>query len=229
MSKDSVQISLNQQFAMIGFRLQFSEPELKYKDLKSLTEADIEETLIRAAYEAREDFRVLSVLMSWIRVHADYVIVEKLEKKRRVFEKHRGVNRVLDLMAAQAMISGSHKWKKLLRTSSKRPQIPLDPELLESSIRYQGPDEQLKKHGILVPKKLLRIREEDVLRPAELAQVNVQYRNRLLYGASWRADIVTAIDAGVKNANQISRLLGCSYEPAYRVFRDYRVATGKVA
>jgi hypothetical protein len=222
-------VALNHRLAAIGFRIHFSEPDFKLKDLTLLEEADIEETLIRAAYEARVDFRILSILLTWITVHADYVIVEKFAKKRLAFEKPLGMNRVLDLMAAQAVASGSHKWKKLLRTSPRRPEIPVDPELLEASIQYQGADEQLKKHGILVPKKLLRIREEDVLTSTELSRLNSQYRNRLLYGASWRADIIAAIEAGVKNANQISRLLGCSYEPAYRVFRDYRVALGVAA
>lgn len=229
MRKNKQDVTLNHRLAAIGFRIHFSEPDLKLKDVALLQEADLEETLIRAAYEARGDFRVLSILLTWVTVHADYVIVEKFAKKRHTFEKIQGVNRVLDFMAAQAVVSGSHKWKKILRTSPKRPEIPVDPELLGSSIQYQGADEELKQYGILIPKKLLRIRADDVLAPTELSKVNAQYKNRLLYGASWRADIITAIESGVKNPNQISRLLGCSYEPAYRVFRDYRAALGLAA
>src|SRR5262249_47629716 len=118
---------------------------------------------------------------------------------------------------------------KLLRTSSRHPEHPVDPELLESSIQFQGSDEELKKHGILVPKKLLRIRPEDVLTEVELSKSNPQYKNRLLFGACWRADIITAIEAGVENPSQISRLLGCSYEPAHRVFREYQLARGIAA
>ena len=142
------------------------------------------------------DFRLLSILLTWNTVHSDYVIVEKLAKKRQAFEKVR------------------------------RPELPVDPELLASSIQYQGSDDELRKYGLLVPRKFLRIREIDVLPPGELSLVNQQYRNRLIYGASWRADIIAAIEAGVKNPHRISRLLGCSYEPAHRVFKDYFTARG---
>jgi hypothetical protein len=229
MQKSKQNVTLNHRLSTIGFRIYFSEPDLKFNTRTLLEEGDLEETLIRAAYDAKSDFRILSILLTWITVHADYVIVEKFGKKRQMFEKIQGVNRVSDLMAAQAVISGSHKWKKLIRTNPKQPEIPVDPELLQSSIEFQGADEDLKRFGVLVPKKLLRIRQEDVLSPVELAKRNVQYKSRLLYGASWRADIITAIEAGVKNPSQISRLLGCSYEPAYRIFKDYQVARGLAA
>jgi hypothetical protein len=228
MAHKAENVSLNHRLTAIGFRIGFDGPDLKLNHLLLLEEGDLEETLIRGAFEARSDFRLLSVLLTWISVHGNYVIVEKFSKKREAFEKVQGTNRVLDLMAAQAVVCGFHKWKKLIRTSVKHPEIPVDPQLLGPSIQYQGADDDLKKFGILVPKKLLRIRADDVMTPSALARLNAQYRNRLLFGASWRADIVTAIECGVKNANQISRLLGCSYEPAYRVFKDYRAAQGLV-
>ena len=54
--------------------------------------------------------------------------------------------------------------------------------------------------------------------------MNRQYRNRYLYGPSWRADIVTAIESGATSPAEIVRRLGCSYEPAHRVFREYALA-----
>jgi hypothetical protein len=229
MPNNKENLTLNHRLAAIGFRIYFSEPEMKLEKLALLEEVDLEETLIRAAFEAKSDFRVLSILLTWITVHADYVIVEKFAKKRKIFEKIQGINRILNLVAAQAVNSGSHKWKKLLRTNPKHFEIPVDPELLELSLQFQGANEELKKYGILIPKKFLRIRQEDVLTPSELSRFNPQYKNRLLYGASWRADIITAIEAGAKNPSQISRIMGCSYEPAYRVFKDYEMAQGAVA
>ena len=77
---------------------------------------------------------------------------------------------------------------------------------------------------MLIAEGSLRIREDDVLPPAVLAKKNKQYRNRLLYGPSWRADIITAIENGAKNPTEISKSIGCSYEPAYRVFTEYSLA-----
>jgi hypothetical protein len=77
---------------------------------------------------------------------------------------------------------------------------------------------------VIVPTVAIRIRERDVLTPQELAQINRQYRNRYLYGPSWRADIITAIESGAASPSEVMRMAGCSYEPAHRVFREYRLA-----
>ncbi|MBI4565989.1 MAG: hypothetical protein HY716_14985 [Planctomycetes bacterium] len=80
--------------------------------------------------------------------------------------------------------------------------------------------EWLRKVNFCVPNGSLRIRDEDVLKPGELVRRNRQYRNRCLYGPSWRADIVTALECGLRSPAAIARAIGCSYEPAYRVYRQ---------
>ena len=65
-----------------------------------------------------------------------------------------------------------------------------------------------------------------MLTTERLIQKNLQYRNRLLFGASWRADIITAIQMGMKTPYEISKKIGCSYEPAYRIFKEYALALG---
>jgi hypothetical protein len=61
--------------------------------------------------------------------------------------------------------------------------------------------------------------------PEELVKVNQQYRNRYLYGPNWRADIITAIESGLTSPTQIMRRVGCSYEPAHRVWREWQIAS----
>jgi hypothetical protein len=59
-------------------------------------------------------------------------------------------------------------------------------------------------------KKKLYTRDEVMCRSPWL-------RLRAAVGANWRADLLFAMLFGLaKNANQASRLLGCSYETAYR-------------
>jgi hypothetical protein len=62
----------------------------------------------------------------------------------------------------------------------------------------------------------------------DLIKSNLQYKNRFIYGANWRADIITAIQFGYDNPSKIKDLIGCSYEPANRIFKQYKMAT-KVA
>lgn len=221
---ENASLSLNQRLSLIGFQISYSESDQKLTG-RSIFEYDIEETLLLASYDAEKDFRLLSLLATWISVHGDYVIVEKFFKKLKEFEKYRGHRPgVINLLAAQATSTGKTKWKKWITCSRKNPEYPVDKDLLKSSIEFHGVNQDLDYYGVLVPKKFLRIREDDVLSTEELARSNKQFRNRLMYGASWRADIITAIEAGFKNPSAIARTLGCSYEPSHRIFKEFTLA-----
>ncbi len=181
-------------------------------------ETDIERTLLEGARRIPEDGRLASLLFTWVKVHGAYVVVEKLGRLARTDEPA-----WLRALAAWAVECGHRKWGKLARRS--RDTIHLFPkEVTESAIALKGAVPWLARINVRVPEGALRIRESDVLSPAELIQRNRQYRNRYLYGPSWRADIITAIEEGLKTPAEIARQLGCSYEPAHRVVREISLA-----
>lgn len=213
-------MNLNQKLSLIGVRLGYFAKDKKTSSTTCF-DYDIEETLILASYEASHDYRLLSLIITWVKIHGDYVIVEKLFKKLKEFEKYRGQSHVINMVAVQAVVSGFLKWKKWITSSKDKPRCPLKDESLQSSIEYQGLNDDFSKFGVLIPKKFLRIRESDVFSVEELAKNNIQYRNRLIYGSSWRADIIAAIEFGFKNPSVIARTIGCSYEPSHRIFNEY--------
>ena len=211
-------LKLSRRLAGIGIQLAgASEPSRKFS-------ADIEQVLLDTAAQARSDGRLLSLLFSWVHVHAEHVIVEKLRKRLRTIGGA-DARLVVSALAAYAANRGRHKWHKLI-DAPKEPCYLSASKTAESAIRLKGAEPWLSEHNILAAKGSLRIRPEDVLSVKELAKVHLQYRNRLLYGASWRADIITAIQEGGKTATEISRRVGCSYEPAHRVRREYLIAVG---
>ncbi|MCC8166856.1 MAG: hypothetical protein LIQ31_12070 [Planctomycetes bacterium] len=197
----------------IGFRLGTTEME-KRRDW-----VDIESTLLNVIDSFTDDYRVTSVFMSWIKIHGKYVIIEKLAKLYDKAETTRKPSPWMSFVAAWAVECGYHKWRKLI-TEVSGPVYLYDPEVTESAIVRKGILPWLPL-GFRVPRNSLRIRESDVLTPKELIATNRQYRNRYLYGASWRADIVTAIENGITTPMEISRTVGCSYEPAHRISHDY--------
>jgi hypothetical protein len=214
-------LNLNQRLSLIGIRINYSKIQSSHINC---FDYDIEETLILASYEAINDFRLLSLLVTWVSIHGEYVIVEKLFKKLKEYEKHKGSEHTMNLLSIQAVISGNSKWKKWITSTEKKKKYPIKKELVESSIEYHGLNEEFAKYGALIPRKLLRIREDDVFSIEELAKFNTQYRNRLIYGSSWRADIIAAIEFGFKNPSVIAKRIGCSYEPSHRIFREYSIA-----
>lgn len=204
----------------IGFRLVSTEvAHIKPERV------DIESTLLDVIGTFTEDYRVASVLMSWIKVHGNHVIVEKLIKLHGKASNETGHSfSWMTLVAAWAVECGYYKWRKLIKKENG-PIYLYDPEVSESAILRKGLMPWLEPLGFRIPQNSLRIREADVLTPKELIQFNPQYRNRYIFGASWRADIITAIQNGVTTPMEISRVVGCSYEPAYRISRDYMLAT----
>ncbi len=222
MSKNASKIlSLNQRMRFIGIRIVYDEADLNLSGHEKL-QCDIEKTLIDAAYEAKNDFRLLSLLMSWLTVHGDYVIVEKLFKLAKLAEKDREHNPIMNGFAVCGTINGYLRFKRYV-SKSPQDEFLIDQDTTESFGTYQGYKQDWSSLGVKVPLKMIRIRETDVLSAEELARFNLQFRNRLLVGASWRADILTAVDLGIQSATEISKTLGCSYEPAHRVLKEYSV------
>lgn len=178
---------------------------------------DIEKTLYEASLEITDDSRLLSLLSSWVLIHGDRVIIEKLMKLQK--------NRNSPWLVAIAIVAcshGFHNWKRLLK-KQKQEMFMVDRQLALSSIKLKGEEFGMKKYNFLVPKGAIRIRERDVLTVTELAKVNLQYRNRLIYGASIRSDIITAIEFGFKTPYAIAKAVGCSYEPAHRIYNEYKL------
>jgi len=209
---------LSGQLAAIGMRLAGAGASPRKLSV------DIEQVLLDAAAQARSDGRLLSLLFSWVDVHAEHVIVEKLRKRLRA-SGDADARLTVSALAAYAVNRGRHKWQKLI-DAPKEPCCLSASRTAESAIRLKGAEPWLSEHNILAAKGSLRVRPADVLSVEEMTRVHLQYRNRLLYGASWRADIITAIQEGAKTATEISRRVGCSYEPAHRVRREYLIAVG---
>lgn len=186
---------------------------------------DIETVLLDIVEVFPEDSRLVSVFLSWIKVHGNYVIVEKLAKlATQRMKDARSDLPWLSMTAAWAVECGYHKWRKLI----KKVPTPtyLYPKMMsEGAIKMKGIIPWLEPLGFRIPQNSIRIREEDVMHPEKLIRYNLQYKNRYLYGPSWRADIITAIQRGVTSPAEISRVVGCSYEPAYRVCHEYIIAT----
>lgn len=207
---DMSNLSLDEKLASIGIQL---------SGIRLLKNAcDIEITIHEACHEASNDSRLFSLICSWVSVHGDYVIIEKLMKLQK---KKPSVWLVAVAIAASNL--GFHQWKKLIR-KQKTTQALVDIELAKSLIQLKGEEVSFSQYGFLVPNGSIRIRSRDVLTIENLIRKNLQFKNRFLYGASWRADIITAIQKGVKTPYQIAKEIGCSYEPAYRIFKEYALA-----
>jgi len=212
-------MGIYEKLASIGINISSSE-----FDITSSLYVDIESTLIEAAdvIAKGHDSRVLSLILSWIRVHGELVNIERLKKKMLSEVENFDCTWVC-LFAFYGVSIGQSRWKLLAkRKVDKLTSGPADMVLARA--KFKGEESWSIGSGFVIPKDSEPIESKFILAPDQIAQINRFYRNRLIYGASWRADLATAIDAGAKTPTEISKWAGSSYEPAYRIFHDFQNA-----
>lgn len=184
--------------------------------------AEIESTLVHASALGMEhgDLRVLAVLTTWLGVHHSYVNADRLV---RLVSAHPS-ERVRGYWAAIA--TWLKKDRRLVRLAAAYRGATLD--LLPTGTAFQlarrGQDERFAKTPLRVPKDTLRDRPEDVLPPELLVRRHAGYRNRVLMGPSFRADVWTVLERGADlSIADVARSACCSFATAWQATRDYRL------
>ncbi len=211
-------LSLNQKLNVIGVRLATTPDKVSKKIW-----VGIEETLYEASLEVENDSRIFMLLCSWIKYHGEHVVVEKLMKLQK-----EGESKWLVALAVYATEQKYHKWKSLVKKITGKHALSTI-AIAEQAISFKGEEPSFYKHGFLIAKGSIRTRASDVATKQKLIKENLQYRNRFLYGANWRSDIITAIEMGYENPYRIKKATGCSYPSAYKVFNDYELVSGFVS
>lgn len=183
-------------------------------------DANIEDTLLYASVEAMErpDFRVLSVLATWLGLHAARVNVDRLAKLVERQESRR----------VRALWSALGHWLKRgrryerLENVYKGPRVDLLPTGTDFHVARRGEDSRFVGSRLRVTAAVLRERASDVLSPAELAARSRVYRARLQMGPTYRADMWAALDEDPSlSPSQLARRTYGSFATAWGVCRDY--------
>lgn len=194
-------------------------------------DADIESTLVYASAAGmnEDDLRVLAVLTTWLGVHHLHVNADRLVR----LSGSQTSARVRAYWAAVAIwLKKDRRFARLVEAYEGAP-INLLPTGTEFQIKRRGEDERFAGSKLRVPKGTLRDRSEDVLTPEGLVRRHAGYRNRVLMGSSFRADVWTVLERAPNlSVSDIARKASCSFATAWEATQDYRLlraAQGKVA
>jgi len=199
---------------MVGIGMNFAA--------KAEGNADIESTLLHASVLGMVDgdLRVLAVLTTWLGVHHTHVNADRLV---RLVVTHPS-ERVRAYWAAAA--TWLKKDRRLARLAGAYKGAPLEllPTGTEFQLKRRGEDERFTRSKLRVPKGTLRDRHEDVLSPEVLVRGHAGYRNRVLMGPSFRADVWTALEhAPELSIADAARKASCSFATAWQAAQDYRL------
>ena len=198
--------------AMVGIGFGFAAPAVR--------DANLEDTLLFASREAmaRDDLRVLAVLVTWFGVHAPWVNADRLT--RLVADD--ASPRVRALWAALAQWQGSDRRFARLAKLHRGPRVDVLATGTDFQIKRHGEDPRFADGALRVPGNLLRDRAADVLDSTALARRHRAYRHRVMMGPSYRADMWAALDADPSlSAAALARATHGSFATAWHVRRDF--------
>lgn len=184
--------------------------------------APIEETLVYASElgMVEHDLRVLAVLTTWLSTHHEYVNADRLV---RCAATHLAKHVTAYWAAVGDWLDKDRRFARLGKLY-KGPSIDLLPVGTDFQLSRRGEDERFAGSILRVPAGTLRDRKVDVLSPETLVRRHRGYRNRVLMGPTWRADVWTVLeDEPEISIAEAARRAGCSFATAWQVVQDFRL------
>jgi hypothetical protein len=206
--------SLDQAMAGIGFRLAVTPA----------AQPPIEDVLFFASRLGMEDsdFRVLSVLCKWVDVHAARINADRLTRLVDACANHPRT-RAFWAAIGQWQAPRDARFRRLAKLSAPSDRIDL----------FVGADFQIQRRGehpwftgtcLRVAAGTLRDREADVATPQALTRMHAAYRERVVQGPSYRADMWAALSlCDSLNPTELARRTYGSFATAWEVRRDWDV------
>lgn len=182
-----------------------------------------EECLIELSNRALSDFKTVSLLLGALKTHADLIHPEILLKFLQRCNKSAQTN----VLGALIFKLDDRRFQKIINYCKDQKHIhknenPAKELVLAAKIGQSKYDSHFSKFGIEIselplpdPKKISSLER--------LTKSNTYFKNRILFGCNWRADVISCIQLGSTNPSQVKDRLHCSYETAHRIFNDYSV------
>ncbi|HMA95060.1 MAG TPA: hypothetical protein VKP30_20355 [Polyangiaceae bacterium] len=186
--------------------------------------ANIEDTVLSASIAGMQDsdFRVLSVLATWLGVHHERLNADRLVKIVGAHDEPR--TKAFWASVAQWLRS-DRRLARLGRWSGGR--TDLLPIGSDFQIRRRGEDPRFLDSPLRVPAGVLRDRQQDVLSPQELAKKHVVYRQRIIMGPTYRADMWALLEVEpALTPAELARQSYGSFATAWQVKRDFELVRG---
>jgi len=186
-------------------------------------EPNIEDTLLFASIEGMErgSLRVLAILVTWFGIHGERVNADRLTQLVR----HQSP-RVRAFWQSMARWRAKDRRFARLARAYRGPRLDLLDEGTEFHLARHGEDSRFKHGALRVPANVLRDRPGDVSTPEQLARSHRAYRQRVILGPSYRADMWAALEAEPHlSVADLARRAYASFGAASHTRRDWTLAT----
>lgn len=184
-------------------------------------DADIERTLVQASSLGMDDadLRVLSVLTTWLGVHHARVNADRLI---RLVAEHESPRVHAYWAAVASWLAKDRRFTRL--GAHEGAAVDLLPVGTDFQLKRKGEDARFTGSKLRVPRGTLRDRAEDVFSPEALVKHHAGYRNRVVIGPTWRADVWTVLEkAPGLTVAEVARRASCSFATAWQAAQDFKL------
>ncbi len=97
----------------------------------------------------------------------------------------------------------------------------------EFQISKKGEDPRFRETMLRVPKGTLRDRASDILTPEELVKIHRIYKQRVIMGPTYRADMWALLENEPSlSASELAKRSYGSFAVAWQVIRDFKILHG---
>jgi hypothetical protein len=192
--------------------------------------ADPEQTILDVISIFQNEPKAFKMLLAWLEKHSDLVHVERI--RALAFDLHDFELRLLGAVALKQVKTGDRRFMMIVEWAKKRlgTKKPARAISLESNDPYliskSGLDEELREFGL----KSVKIEAADpkkLLATDEILRRNAWLRFRALIGTNFRADLAFIMaHKRASTAYQAAKILGCSHETAYRLWKGLLMYPG---
>ena len=187
------------------------------------TSPNIEDVLLSASIESLEnyDWRTLSLVVQWFLKHSSLINVDRLT---RALNERQGDKKLIIFWSALAQTTKHDLRFKRIQSMYRRKRVLLGDKSAKLLLARNGEDKRFQKTSLIVPNKMLRSRESDVLKIQDLVKVHLGAYYRVMLGPSYRADCFCEL---MKNssitASEAARLSYSSFKTAWDTKNDWDV------
>lgn len=211
--------TFTQKMILIGFLLSDEsqiENSADYVDF----EAILAEAFITIP-QRRDKNRLTTLLLSWIEVHGWCINHEKLKKNLEKLPHEEVLESYASLAGAFATFRKLKGWNYLLTFASTNGVKDLSES---STIAMRGLEPWALNAGYRLAKDTLKTDLRWVMSRSQLSEFRPEYKNRLIVGPNWRADVLSVVEKGVNRPADVQKIILISYEPAHRILKDLKDA-----
>jgi hypothetical protein len=222
-------VTSNSPKSKVGLSSELASLGIAFAQERHELEADPERTFVRSISEWKSERKTLKLLLAWTDRMGDLLHIERLKSLADDCnaEELAWLGGFASFQVSKKDLRWSAIEKFCLRKLGSKMPLFVVSKLDSLQALKQGSDEHFSKFGINIA-RVIPSEEKKLLPRDAVLHTHRWLRMRQIFGTNYRADMVYVLMTNqVANAHQAEKMLGCTSETAYRLWKSLEILKGQ--